>query len=107
MARFGVDPASARVYAELVSAPASWVELTATERHPGGTTTQTDVAAGVLDSAKGRIVSIPRRVNGELYGSFLPGTPANLQRALDGLLEFLPSGRWSDRTHPDAAGDVG
>ena len=70
--------------------PASWVEITANERHPGGTYTQADVAAGVLDSRQGRIVSIPRRVNGELYGSFLPGTQENLQRALDGLIEFPP-----------------
>jgi hypothetical protein len=78
------------------------VEITATERHPGGTTTTADVAAGVLDSRQGRIVSIPRRVNGELYGSFLPGTQDNLQRALDGLVEFLPSGGWFEKTDPDS-----
>lgn len=94
---FGVSPLSARTYADLINEPNSWVELTATERHPGGTTTQTDVAAGVLDGRHGRIVSIPRRVNGELYGSFLPGSPQNLQRALDGLLEFLPSGAWFEK----------
>jgi ESX secretion-associated protein EspG len=59
------------------------------------------VAAGVLDAQQGRIVSIPRRVNGELYGSFLPGTNENLQRALDGLLEFLPSGGWFDKNGAD------
>ncbi|PRC47508.1 ESX secretion-associated protein EspG, partial [Mycobacterium sp. ITM-2017-0098] len=32
-----------------------------------------------------------------LYGSFLPGTQENLQRALDGLMEFLPSKAWFDR----------
>ena len=69
--------------------PAGW-RSPPNERHPGGTYTQADVAAGVLDSRQGRIVSIPRRVNGELYGSFLPGTTENLQRALDGLIEFLP-----------------
>ena len=74
------------------------MEITAIERHPGGTFTQAGVAAGVLDSRQGRIVSIPRRVNGELYGSFLPGSPENLQRALDGLVEFLPSGAWFDQT---------
>ena len=42
-------------------------------------------------------MSIPRRVNGDLYGSFLSGTKENLQRALDGLLEFLPSRGWFDR----------
>jgi EspG family len=97
----GVAPASARVYAEIISDPTSWVEITASQRHPGGTTTQTDVAAGVLDSARGRLVSLPRRVGGELYGSFLSGTQENLQRTLDGLLEFLPAGAWFD--HAEAS----
>jgi hypothetical protein len=61
------------------------------------------VAAGVLDSAKGRIVSLPRKVNGELYGSFLPGTNENLQRALDGLLAFLPSGSWFDKNDAETS----
>lgn len=98
IAQFGVDPASARTYAEVIANPASWVEITANERHPGGTHTKADVAAGVLDSGKGRIVSIPRRVNGELYGSFLSGSQDNLQRALDGLIEFLPSRTWFPKT---------
>ncbi|MBS4728062.1 ESX secretion-associated protein EspG [Mycobacterium sp. SM1] len=101
IAQFGVAPASARTYAEIVSDPTSWVEITASERHPGGTSTQTDVAAGVADSRQGRVVSIPRRVSGELYGSFLPGTPENLQRALEGLVEFLPSGNWFDPSDTD------
>lgn len=92
----GVGAASARVYAELISAPDSWVEIIARQRHPGGTSTHTPVAAGVLDSAQGRVVSLPRRVGGELYGSFLSGTQQNLQRTLDGLLEFLPAGAWLD-----------
>jgi hypothetical protein len=106
--QFGIDPPSARLYAEITASPSSWVEITANERHPGGTYSHAEVAAGVLDSAKGRIVSLPRRVNGELYGSFLPGTPENLQRALDGLMEFLPSKTWFekkpveyDSNHPD------
>ena len=103
LGQFGINPVSARTYANLITEPKSFVELTATERHPGGTTTTTDVAAGVLDAGQGRIVSIPRRVNGELYGSFLPGSPENLQRALDGLLEFLPSGTWFDRAEADTA----
>ncbi len=103
LTQYGVAPASARAYADIIADPASWVEITAVERHPGGTFTQSDVAAGVLDSRQGRIVSIPRRVNGELYGSFLPGTPENLQRALDGLVEFLPSGSWFDHTSADSA----
>ena len=68
--------------------PQSWVEITANERHPGGTYTQAEVAAGVLDCRQGRIVSIPRRVNGELYGSFLPGhqrQPAARARRTDGV----------------------
>ena len=93
---------AARAYADIISEPSSWVELTATERHPGGTQTSTDVAAGVLDSPHGRIVSIPRRVSGELYGSFLPGTQENLQRALDGLVDFLPSKMWFDHSDADA-----
>lgn len=105
IAAYGVAPASARAYADIIADPASWVELTAAERHPGGTFTQTDVAAGVLDSQQGRIVSIPRRVNGELYGSFLPGSPENLQRALDGLVEFLPSKTWFERATPDVDGE--
>jgi hypothetical protein len=105
ISQYGVAPASARTYAEIIASPASWVEIVANERHPGGTQTQTDVAAGVLDSQQGRIVSIPRRVNGELYGSFLPGTQQNLQRALDGLIEFLPSRRWFDETDVNGHGD--
>ncbi|GBE64013.1 ESX-1 secretion-associated protein EspG1 [Mycobacterium sp. MFM001] len=98
IAQYGVAPSSARIYADIIANPTSWVEITATERHPGGTTTTTDLAAGVADSQKGRLVSIPRRVNGELYGSFLPGTNENLQRALEGLVGFLPSGSWFERT---------
>ncbi|KHO20340.1 secretion protein EspG [Mycolicibacterium setense] len=100
---YGIPPTSARIYASIISEPESWVELVATERNPGGTTSQVDVAAGVLDSKQGRIVSIPRRVNGELYGSFLTGTKDNLQRALDGLVEFLPSGSWYDKSEPDSS----
>lgn len=105
LSQYGIAPASARTYAEIIASPASWVEIVANERHPGGTQTQTDVAAGVLDSSHGRIVSIPRRVNGELYGSFLPGTQQNLQRALDGLIEFLPSRKWFDETDANGHGD--
>jgi hypothetical protein len=101
LTQYGVGPASARTYAEIIENPASWVEITANERHPGGTHTQADVAAGVLDATQGRIVSIPRRVNGELFGSFLPGTMQNLQRALDGLVEFLPSGKWFENAEAD------
>lgn len=98
---YGIPPTSARVYANIISEPESWVELVVSERNPGGTTAQVDVAAGVLDSSQGRIVSIPRKVNGELYGSFLTGTKDNLQRALDGLIEFLPSGSWFDKPESD------
>jgi hypothetical protein len=101
LAAHGVGAASARRYAEITGNPVGWVEITATQRHPGGTTTGAGVAAGVLDSAWGRVVSLPRRVGGELYGSFLPGSTENLQRALDGLLGFLPAGGWLD--HPDNA----
>jgi hypothetical protein len=104
LSQYGIAPSSARAYAEIIANPASWVEIIASERHPGGTQTQTDVAAGVLDSTQGRIVSIPRRVNGELYGSFLPGGQDNLQRALDGLVEFLPSHKWFDH-HTDGNTD--
>lgn len=103
LANLGVAPATARSYAEIVSNPNSWVEIIASERHPGGTYTQTTVAAGVLDSPLGRLVSLPRRVGGELYGSFLPGTQENLQRTLDGLLEFLPAGAWFDPASDDAS----
>ncbi len=103
LAAHGVGAASARRYAEITGNPVGWVEITAAQRHPGGTTTGAGVAAGVLDSAWGRVVSLPRRVGGELYGSFLPGNTENLQRALDGLLEFLPAGGWLD--HPDNAPD--
>lgn len=109
LAKYGLPPSSARIYAEATSKPDSWVEITANERHPGGTYSQAGVGAGVLDSTHGRIVSIPRRVNGELYGSFVPGSPDNLHRALTGLMEFLPSGAWFDRSdavdqpEPDAS----
>jgi ESX secretion-associated protein EspG len=103
LAEHGISPASARIYSEMISNPNSWVEIIANERHPGGTYSRTDVGAGVLDSEHGRIVSIPRRVNGELYGSFLPGSPENLARALDGLTGFLPSGKWFDQTSTGTA----
>lgn len=102
---YGQPPSSAKIYAEATAQPSSWVEITANERHPGGTYSQAGVGAGVLDSPHGRIVSVPRKVNGELYGSFLPGTPENLQRALDGLVEFLPSGRWFDTPSVDPTYD--
>jgi hypothetical protein len=105
LSQYGVAPASARTYADAIAEPTSWVEITANERHPGGTYTQPEVAAGVLDSRHGRIVSIPRRVNGELFGSFLPGTQENLQRALDGLIEFLPSGAWFEKSEADHYAD--
>ncbi len=101
----GIAPTSARIYAEIIAKPTGWVEFTASQRHPGGTSTRTDVAAGLLDSELGRLVSIPRRIGGELYGSFLPGDPTNLRRALDGLLEFLPAGGWldqADASHPES-----
>ena len=102
LAEHGVGSASARTYAQIISDPTSWVEITAGQRHSGGTSTQATVAAGVLDSALGRIVSQPRRVGGDLYGTFLPGTQQNLQRALDGLLEFLPAGTWFDSAVDEA-----
>ena len=105
LAQFGIAAPSARIYADAIAEPLSWVEITANQRHDGGTFTQTDVAAGVLEARQGRIVSIPRRVNGELYGSFLSGTNDNLQRALDGLMEFLPSRSWSDVADTDSYAD--
>jgi hypothetical protein len=104
LSRHGVPPAQARIYAEIVSNPTSWVEIIATQRHPGGTTTHTPAAAGVLDSEHGRLVSLPRRVGGELYGSFLSGTQQNLQRALDSLIELLPAGSWLDHAQASARG---
>ncbi|MBS9532804.1 ESX secretion-associated protein EspG [Mycobacterium sp. M1] len=101
LAQFGIPAIAARTFCEIVADPTSWVEITANERHPGGTYSHTDVAAGVADSPLGRLVSIPRRVNGELFGSFLPGSAENLQRALDGLLEFLPSKSWFERDAAD------
>ncbi|OBH12951.1 secretion protein EspG [Mycobacterium sp. E1715] len=104
LVQHGAAPASARVYAEIIGDPSSWVEIIAGQRHPGGTSTHTDVAAGVLDSIHGRLVSLPRRVGGELYGSFLSGTQENLQRTLDGLMEFLPAGAWFDRVEASYGG---
>ena len=101
LARYGLEQASAHRYAQITANPTSWTEIVATQRRHGGTITQTDVAAGVLDSELGRLVSLPRRVAGELYGSFLPGTQENLRVTLEGLLEFLPAGGWFD--HPEAA----
>lgn len=107
LAQYGIAAASARRYAEIIANPSSWVEITAGQRHPGGTSTQTEVAAGVLDSPHGRVVSLPRRVGGELYGSFLPGTQENLQRTLEGLLEFLPAGGWFDHAEAHEASHRG
>jgi hypothetical protein len=102
LVNLGVTSATARTYAEIVGNPSSWVEIIASERHPGGTYTQTTMAAGILDSPHGRLVSLPRRVGGDLYGSFLPGTQENLQRTLDALLEFLPARGWFDNTSGDS-----
>lgn len=96
LVQYGVNPTAARIYSEIVSNPTGWVEIVASQRHPGGTTTHTPAAAGVLDSGRGRLVSLPRRIGGELYGSFLAGTEQNLQRALTSLLELLPVGGWLD-----------
>jgi hypothetical protein len=104
LASHGIPPTMARIYNEIVSNPTSWVEIIATQRHPGGTTTHTSAAAGVLDSEHGRLVSLPRKVGGELYGSFLAGTQQNLQRALDSLLELLPAGSWLDHAQASARG---
>jgi len=101
---YGQPYHSAKIYAEATGAPDSWVEITASERRTGGTYAEAGVGAGVLDSSHGRIVSLPRRVGNELYGSFLPGTPENLQRALDSLVEFLPSKSWFE--HKDTLGDT-
>ena len=103
VAQFGIPATSARIFSEIINAPTSWVEITADERHAGGTYSHTEVAAGIADSQYGRLVSIPRQVNGELYGSFLPGTTENLQRALTGLLEYLPSKSWFDRDDAGSA----
>lgn len=103
LGQFDIGLVSARTYASLTGQPSSWSEITASQRHPGGTVTHTDVAAGVLDGPEGRIVSIPRRLNGELYGSFLTGTDVNLQRALDGLVEFLPARTWFEAEESFAA----
>ncbi|CAM5724176.1 ESX secretion-associated protein EspG [Mycolicibacterium aubagnense] len=105
LTQFGISLSSARTYSELIANPDSWVELTANERHAGGTYSEADVAAGVLDSRLGRIVSLPRKVSGELYGSFLAGTDENLERALQGLIEFLPSRSWFDTPSAGASGD--
>lgn len=96
LAAYGQPPLSAKIYAEAIAAPDSWVEITANERRTGGTYAEAGVGAGVLDSSHGRIVSLPRQVGNELYGSFLPGTDENLKRALDSLMEFLPSKSWFD-----------
>jgi EspG family len=104
LAKHGIGSTSARIYAEIIEDPASWVEITASQRYPGGTSTRTDVAVGVLDSTYGRLVSLPCRIGGELYASFLLGSQENLQRALDGLLKFLPVGAWLDHTEASYRG---
>ncbi|BDB45767.1 ESX secretion-associated protein EspG [Mycobacterium kiyosense] len=104
LTRHGVAPAQARIFSEIVSNPTGWVEIVASQRNPGGTTATTPAAAGVLDSEHGRLVSLPRRVGGELYGSFLAGTQQNLQRALDSLVELLPAGSWYDHAEAAASG---
>lgn len=101
LASRGISHTSAQTYTSIVSDPSSWIEITASQRHPGGTSTHTEVAAGVLDSERGRLVSLPRQLYGHLYGSFLPGTPENLQLALDALLGFLPAGSWLDHADTD------
>jgi EspG family len=94
LARYGADSRSASALLSAVANPESWVEIVATERLPGGTIEQPQVAAGVLDSNIGRVVSIPRSINNTLYGSFAAGNTTNLARAVTELVTFLPSGMW-------------
>jgi hypothetical protein len=94
LVEYGADPRSAAALLAAVAHPDSWVELVATERLPGGTIERPHVAAGVLDSSTGRVVSIPQSINNTLYGSFAAGSTTNLARAVAELMTFLPSGMW-------------
>ena len=107
LTQLGVRPDSARRYLEITGSPSSWAEITAGQRRPDGSFVQTQVAAGVLDSARGRVVSLPRHVGGRLYGSFLSGTDQNLELSLEGLLQFVPAGRWLDDDETPSHGDHG
>lgn len=99
--RFGADPRSAATLLNAVRNPDSWVEIVMTERLDGGTVSRPEVAAGVLDSPIGRIVSIPKNINSTLYASFTAGTIDNVSRALSELTTFLPSGTWMPNTAHD------
>lgn len=96
LTRFGCDFRSATTLLAAVAQPSSWVELVATERLPGGTIERPSVAAGVLDSNTGRVVSIPRTIKNALYGTFAAGNTTNLARAITELIAFLPSHAWDE-----------
>ncbi|QFS94598.1 ESX-1 secretion-associated protein EspG1 (plasmid) [Mycobacterium sp. THAF192] len=96
--QFGADARSASTLLKAIQNPDSWVELVVTERLEGGTVSRPEVAAGVLDSPTGRVVSVPKSINNTLYASFTGGSPDNLARALAELTTFLPSGTWMPST---------
>ena len=96
--QFGADARSASTLLKAIQHPDSWAEIVVTERLEGGTISRPTVAAGVLDSPTGRVVSVPKSINSTLYASFTGGSPDNLARALAELTTFLPSGTWMPST---------
>ncbi len=68
LTQYGIAPASARVYAEIVGNPTGWVEIVASQRR-SGTTTQTDAAAGVPGLSSVGWCRFPAVLEASLYGS--------------------------------------
>lgn len=94
---FGCDSRSANTLLTANKKRTEWVHILATETRSGGHVHRVDtIAAGILDSHVGRVVSLPKTVGRELHATFLPGTRDNIARALRELTGFLPSGSWDE-----------
>ncbi|WP_025989141.1 ESX secretion-associated protein EspG [Mycobacteroides abscessus] len=97
--RFGCDSRSANTLLTATKKKTGWVHILATETGSGGHVHRVDtIAAGILDSHVGRVVSLPKTVGRELHVTFLRGTRDNLARALRELTGFLPSGTWDENS---------
>lgn len=75
-----------------------WAGFLMHEYHDGGRTT-TPGWAGVFDTQKGRVVTVPSRgLDDRIWTTLLPGDDTALDRAVTSLVSLLPGGSWTDPT---------
>ena len=103
LGQFGINPVSARTYANLITEPTSWVELTATERHPGGTTTTTDVAAGCWIPARAASCRFRAESTASCTEAFCPGVRRISSAQSTGWWNSCPRGPGSTGPTPTPA----